>query len=955
MTRILVVALLLSAQERKGPLPPEEARKAIKLDAGLRVELVACEPEVESPVSAQFDENGRLWVVEMLDYPTPDPSKPPLGRVKVLEDGDGDGRYERATVFADQLLLANGVLPWKGGAVVTAAPNVLYLPDADGDLKADRKDVLYEGFATQNPQLRVSQPTLGIDNGIYVANGLRSTRVKKPGGKPIEVNGQDFRFDLIRGAEEAVSGQGQFGLTFDDWGQRFVCTNRNHLNHLPMPNRYFARNPFMPAPEPVRDNNQAGGAARVYPISRNKTLAASHAGTFTASCGVTVYRGDLLPAEYRGSVLTCEPTGNLVHREILTPRGATFDGRPAKPGVEFLASPDEWFRPVNMTHGPDGALYVVDMARSEVEHPEWVPADLRHRYDFSGPKHFGRIWRVVPEGYAGKPPRVAMGKEPAAELVAALESPNAWRRMTAHRLLLERQEAAAVEPLRKHIFQSGEPLARLHSGWLLEGLAKLDVDSVVRLLGDAHPRVRESAVRLSEPFLASPRVHERVLELAGDGDARVRFQVALSLGEWNDPRVVEALARVALGGAEDRWTRLAVASASPERAGRVVKAVLARAEKPSPERLLVVRELSALAGARRDPGEVADLLEALLAQEAVAWPLAALNGLAEGMGRRGAQLGAFLASLPAERKEVAARAKGLLEKAAAVASDAGRSTVDRLDAVRLLAHVPWGAAGPVLATLLESDPLQEVRLAAIAALSAHKGPGVAEALMKPFKRAMPAVRREILEAMGRQPDRVEFLLKEIEAERLAPGELGPALIRQLTNHSKADLRERAKKLLADSLPEERKRVLDRYKAAVGMRGDAARGKAVFQKNCATCHRVGAVGVHVGPDVSDTLSKAKDVLLTDILDPSRAIDNNYVNYIVKKKDGTVLSGFIAAQTASSLTLRRAEGQEDVVLRQDIEEMKSSGISLMPEGLEKGITVEEMADLLAFLKNWRDLPE
>jgi putative membrane-bound dehydrogenase-like protein len=939
----LAALALLQARDVKSPLAPGEALREFRLEAGLRIEPVASEPEIESPVAMAFDEDGRLFVAEMTDYPTAGTGKP-LGKIKLLEDRDGDGRYERSTVFADGLLMVNGVMPWKGGVYVTAAPHILYLKDTDGDGRADLREEAYEGFAVQNPQLRVSFPTLGIDNWIYVANGARGGKIRpvKGPGSPVDIGGQDFRFDPVRIRHEPVTGFGQFGLTFDAWGRRFTCTNRNHVIPIVMPNRYAARNPFLAPPAARTDNQGAGGAARVYPISRNKTLAASHAGHFTASCGVHVYGGDLLPEAFRGAVFTCEPTGNLVHQEILAPNGASFDHRPAREGVEFLASADNWFRPVSLAGGPDGALYVVDFYRAEVEHPEWVPKDLHYRYDWTARKDMGRIWRIVPEKRPPARRPAALSKLPARELADLLSSPNGWTRMTAHRLLLERQDRDAWAPLRQAA-ASADPHARVHAAWLLEGHGALDLDLVLRLLQDPHPRVRENAAKLSERWASASRpVQERLGALADDPDGQVRFHAALVLGAWDDDAVLEPLAKIALSAPDDRWTRLAVASAVPARGGALLGLLLGRTDHAA-----LVRELSALVGARRDPAEVTGVLSGLVSLDARR-QTAVLNGLAEGMARRGAQLGTFLKSADPKGREAA---EGLLAGAAALAADASRPPADRQDAIRLLVHVSWeAAAGPLEKLLGEGQP-QEIRIAAVQALSAHQRPEVAPLLMKSWKTYLPALRREVLEAMSRQPERIDFLLREIEGEKLSGGELGPALIRQLSSHANPRIRERAKKLLG--APEERQLVIDRYKPALAAAGDARRGREVFQKNCASCHRVAGVGTNIGPDVSDTLSKSKEQLLTDVLDPSRAIDNNYVNYVVKTKSGAIFSGFIAVQTASSLTLRRGENQEDVVLRADIEEMRSSGVSVMPEGQEKNIPVEQMADLLAFLKSWRDL--
>jgi putative heme-binding domain-containing protein len=258
-----------------------------------------------------------------------------------------------------------------------------------------------------------------------------------------------------------------------------------------------------------------------------------------------------------------------------------------------------------------------------------------------------------------------------------------------------------------------------------------------------------------------------------------------------------------------------------------------------------------------------------------------------------------------------------------------------------------------LLLLVTEDPAQEVRIAAVRALGAHQNTEVAGLLLKSWRSYTPALRREVTEALLRQPDRIQILFKEIEAGRVKPGDIDSVRVRQLLSHGRPEIRDRAKQLFQASLPADRKEVLARYQEALRLRGDAGRGRGIFQKNCATCHRVAGIGIDVGPDISDSRTKTESALLTDILNPNQAIDNNYINYVVTTKNGKVLTGVIASETAASLTLRRAEGQSDVVLRQDIDEIVSSGVSLMPEGLEKNISVAEMADLLSFLKNWRYL--
>jgi putative membrane-bound dehydrogenase-like protein len=960
---------------RSSSLSPAQALEQLRIAPGLRIELVAAEPEIESPVAMAFDEEGKLWVVEMRDYPNgPAPGQPPQGRIRVLEDRDGDGRYESSRVFADGLLFANGLMPWKGGVVVTAAPHILYLKEGQP------REILYEGFTAKNPQLRVSHPRLGLDNWVYVANGLRGGMVKRhtegrndapDDAKAIDISGRDFRFDLVQGRQEAISGMGQFGNTFDDWGRRFVCYNRVHIQHVVLPNRYLARNPYLAVPVVLEDISEltpgpSGAGGLVYPLSRNWTTSNLHAGRFTAACGISIYRGHLLPAEHQGAAFTCEPTGNLIHEEILSPNGATFRSRPARDKVEFLASPDEWFRPVSLADGPDGALYVVDMYRAVIEHPEFMPPELQQRPDLTLGKERGRIWRIVPKEHKTTALRPNLGRAATVDLVPLLGDANGWRRTTAQRLLLERQDGAAIEPLRKLCRTSDRQLARIHAAWLLEGLKALDADVAARLLSDEHPRVREQALILSERWLPSSAViQKRALVLATDADARVRYQAALSLGEWDNERILPALATIAVAGADDRWTRAALASAVPRRAGALLSALLEPdselTSKVTPGRLALVQELATLVGARQQPEEVAAMLTGLHAlsgtdnrrNAGLRWQTAGLTGLADGMGRRGRQLSDFLHTLPAANRHAAELAEALFARAGAIGTNSKKQPGERVEAVRLLAHARPDAALPILARLLQKESIPEVQLAAVRALAALPSPEVPRLLMKSWTAYTPALRREVAEAMLRQPDRARLLLGEIEAKRVAVGDLDRPSQDRLLKHAQADIRQRAHKVLQASIPEERKQVLERYRQALTSKGDAERGREVFRQNCAACHQIASVGTSVGPDISDTRTKTAAMLLQDILNPNAAIDANYVNYLVVTKSGKEITGILAAESASSITLRRAEGQTDLILRQDIDELRSTGASLMPEGLEKTITIEQMADLIAFLKNWRYL--
>jgi putative membrane-bound dehydrogenase-like protein len=984
----------LTPEVRGSALSPAVSLASMHVAPGLRVELVAAEPQVADPVAIAFDENGRLWVVEMADYPNgPPDGQPPLSRIRLLEDRDGDGQYELSRIFADRILFPNGIQPWHGGVIVTAAPYILYLKDTDGDGRADVEQKLFEGFAALNPQLRVNHPTFGPDNWIYVANGLRGGSVRplatgsdKP-AKSISVSGRDFRFRLAsnntqshdrQGAPalitrqyEPITGMGQFGLTFDDWGRRFVCDNRHHLRLVVMEDRYTGRNPYLAAPSLLDDIPVHGAAAEVFSLGRAWTTSILHAGTFTACCGVHVYRGDLLPEEYRGNAFVCEPPGSLVHRDVLEPAGATLKARRAREGVEFLASTDDWFRPVNLTTGPDGALYVVDMYRAIIEHPEFMPAELKGRPELALGRNRGRIYRIVPDKAPAPAHQPHLSNASAAELVELLEHPNAWWRETAQRLLVERQAREAVASL-DHLLRSTEdPRARVHAAWTLEGLRALETRHVERLLADPNARVREHALQLAEPTLRRDpsELWGKVRALVGDPDARVRFQAVLTLGELpldfknaHQGDYTEALSEVAARDAEDPWTRLAVASAVPEDAALLANRLLVGGgfgalDDASPDRIALMRELFRMVGARRDEGQLDAAFATIFqldAEERLAWQMACLEGMTDGIGSRGGRLDQLVQLVPkSHRKRAEAEVHELFARIADLAVEQNVSVPQRERAVELLRHAPAETALAALVPLLGPNSPRSLELAAIRSLAAHGDERIPELLLARWSTATPPTRREIVAGLLRTPARTRLLLDAVKQKQILPGELTSTEARRLLEHRDAAVKQQAQQLLTTRVPEDRQKVLAQYQAALKLPTDPQRGRALFEKNCAVCHRVAGIGVDVAPDISDSRTRTREALLNDILNPNAAIDSNYVQYTIDTEDGRVLTGIISSETASSVTLRRAENESDTILRQDIASISSSGASLMPEGLEKDIPVEDMAHLIAFLKDWRYL--
>lgn len=967
---VVIVGLLLSrglstacsAEDVKSPLAPAEALKQFQLDPGLTIELVASEPEVIDPVAIRFDEDGRLWVVEMRDYPHgPPEGQPPLSTIRVLEDRDGDGRYETSRLFAEQLLFPTGLQPWQGGLIVTLAEQVVYLKDTDGDGRADQRDVWYQGFVAENPQLRANHPRFGIDNRVYVANGLRGGTVldpRRPDQPAISISGRDFSFDPRSGDCEAVSGNGQFGNAFDDFGNRFVCNNRVPLDHVVLENRYLARNPFLAVPSVLANVAAQGDASRVYPLTQAWTTSNLHAGQFTAACGVEIFRGDALGPEYVGNALVCEPTGSLVHREIVKADGVTFSAKAAAEGREFLASRDSWFRPVNLETGPDGALYVVDMYRAVIEHPQYMPVELQTRPDLHLGDDRGRIYRVRRVAGYEKRARPQWSQASTAKLVAGLGDANSWTRETVARLLYERQDAAAVQPLQELVKSKSPDFARVAALRALDGLQKLQDDALLAALKDSHPRVREQAVVLSEKRLSeSPEVEQAVLGLASDADARVAFRVALAIGGVDASRATSARLATLLARPLDRWVLWAVATARPEAIAPLVSAALTapqfvQADYDSPQ-IGIVEELATIVGARQDAGEIERVLRAGAGTaQGSAAAEASVVGLGRGMARRGSSLADFAAKHASKSADLTGQLDELFRAARLRAVDDQTPEGRRMQAIDLLRYDANEASQAILIGLVVNCPSQQLRAQAASALTLATRDD-AERILSSYATQSPQVRRAILDAMLVRGQPAFVLLEAIETTEIARIELEASREDRLRKHADVLVRSLAARLLTKATPAERKQVLADYQGCLEMEADPRAGRELFRQHCSTCHRIGELGVNVAPDISDSRVKTPAQLLTDVLNPNQAIDNNYVSYTVVTTGGQSHVGIIGAETASSLVLRQAEDKSVTLLRTDIEAIRSNGVSLMPEGFEKTLSRQQVADVISFVKNWRYL--
>lgn len=667
------------------PMSPQDSLKALKLKPGYEATLVAHEPLVQDPVFIDWDAQGRMWVVEMGDYPfapgekTKDGSMgqdkvSPLqaGRVKILTDTNGDGIYDKASLFLDGLKHATSLVPWKNGVFIANIPDIFYAEDTDGDGLCDKRETWFTGFTAGNPQHLVNGFAWGLDGWFYGANGDSGgsiTCVKT--GRQVELGTNDFRFDPRSGEFALEGGRSQYGKWRDDYGNWFGNNNSTIGWHYWLPFRYLEKHPELVIKSVRGTMNEDN---RVFPASPpvRRFNWASAVNTLTSGCSPMPCR----TAEDPNVMLICEPANNLVHRQVLNYTGAhiTSTRHPDDTDSEFIASQDNWFRPTLARTGPDGALYVVDMYRLVLEHPEWIPAEIAKGLDLRAGEDRGRIYRIS---------RISMPQTtmPVADPVAAMASPNGWVRDTAHRLLLERNDTSAIPALKKLAVDASRPMVRIQAAFTTMQLGGMSAEDVFTSIKPQSPHIRAAAL---------------------------------------------------------------------------------------------------------------------------------------------------------------------------TATDAKRNDVF-------------------------SD--QE------------------KTLLQPTKTS-PVV---------------------------------AATLPTIINHN------------AD-----RQKVVARYITdTASLQGDAKRGSAVFQKVCLVCHKVRDLGVEVGPDLTTVATKPREQLIEAIFDPNRAVEQRNAATQVTKKDKSLLVGQLVSETPGNLTLRLPGGAEILILRTDVETLKTLTTSLMPEGLESVLSAQDVADVLAFI--------
>lgn len=947
-------------------LSPDESLAAIEVRPGMRVELVACEPLIEDPVAFDWGPDGRLWVAEMCDYPNGlDGEGKPGGKIKVLSDRDGDGRYDHADLFLDEVPFPNGIKVWAGGALITAAPDLFYAADTDGDGRADHREVLYRGFVEGNQQHRANGLRWGLDNWLHVANGDSGGVIKSlKTGDEVSMSGRDLRIEPRSGRLAAVSGQTQFGRDRDDWDNWFGGNNSEPMWHYVLDERYLRRNPHFAAPDSRRLVPVEPGASPVFPISR--TLARFNdfdkADRFTSACSPIVYRDELLGPEFVGSAFVCEPVHNLVHREVVTSQGVSFTSRRAddEQRSEFFASRDSWCRPVMIRTGPDGALWIADMYRLIIEHPTWIPAEWQAKFDLRDGHDRGRIYRVFPADKQPRPlPR--LDRLDTQGLVAALDSPNGWQRDTVQQLLVALADPAAVPWLEKMASDSPRPQARVQALCTLDGLQALTAAQVTRALADPHPGIRRHAIRLAESLLnRDSDLAEAVLALVPDPNPHVKLQLACTLGEWASERTGGPLAQLALDQlahdrAGDKYMLAAVLSSlRSENVGPFFAELLQRSPPTGPP-LAVIEPLLAVATKLGNRPALEKVLGSIVGPtdddpagakldrgQVELWRLAAVAAVVEA-----------LANQPDERwkRQITKQLAPIHRHATTRVAQNDAPVEERVVAMRMFARglSPVEAEVATLGGLLAPQHPAEIQAAAVAALGRFDERAAARTLLSDWATRTPDLRAQILDALLGREEWTAELLDAVQHGAVLPAHVDARRRQQLARHTSDSIRNRAEKLLSVATDSDRQRVLKEFEAALTLEGNGESGRAVFTKHCAKCHRMEGVGVAVGPDLTALTDRSPEALLVAILDPNRAVEDKFLDYVVVTEDGRQVTGMLVTETGTAITLLGPDGKQQALLRNQIDQLVATGKSLMPDGVEKDVKPQDVADLIAWIRS------
>ena len=994
---VFLLATLFGCRENStlssGGVEAKDALATFQVADGFKIEMIASEPLIADPVDMEIDEYGRMYVVEMHGYPL---DKSGSGNIIVLTDENGDGTMDKRHVFTDKLTLPTSILRWKKGVMVTDAPNLLYLEDTDGDFKADVVDTLLHGFALSNPQHNVNSPVYGLDNWIYIAHeGSVSTREYKeefgdegseiifPGDPsapklPKNANGRSVRFKPDEKLIEMLSGRCQFGHTFDKWGHLFGSNNSNQGYHQVIASRYFQRNPLLTSADAVHNMSDHLNAAEVFPTTTHPDRQIlTNVGVMTSACGLTSYLGGAFPAPYNGNItFIAEPVSNLVHVDVLRDSGASFTASRILQNKEFLSSTDAWSRPVNMYVGPDGALYVLDYYRRVIESPEWMSEEAIKAGNLYDGSDKGRIFRITPKEAkaADWTKGLKLGDASDDELVKYLADRNNWWRLNAQRLLVDRKGKSSV-PALIEMTQSASTMGRLHALWTLEGLGELKAEQIEKALRDSVSGIRQTAIQLAEMHLTeTPALAKSLLKLRKDPNEKVRFQLLLALGFDQSAEAAAARNELLFSDINDKWVQIAALSASASQTPSLLKEVLRRFDPENGSYSSLVERLTSMIAMGGNANEIHRLIEqscSPVADKQAIKNAAILQGLATGLNAKKGSVkipqtdeellvNTFFTRASMEMRKASLlvlKASGItnpefkaeaLDKAAALMCNTAEDYRKRADAIEFLMLDDPSPYEDQIKKLIVPAEQPVVQLAALKTFSKIKGTEVSKYVIKQWPVLTPEIRDEAIGTFLVDSLRIVLLIDALEQDIIKPSSVSFPRSVQLMQNKNDVLRSRARTLFT-KIEREREKINKEYKKSLELTGDPLKGKQAYVQNCALCHQVrGKFGIAIGPDLGTIHNWLKEDILANVLDPNLSISSGFDMWNVELSNGETVQGMIASETPTAITLRNNGKLDRTVNRSDIKVLQAMNSSAMPTGFEKSIDHQQMADLLAFLR-------
>ena len=970
LSNIVHCGITTAEQDFSGELPripassPESALKSFTVADGFEIQPVASEPLVASPVAIEWDAEGRLYVCEMRGYS--EDRDAGLSRIRRLEDTDQDGVFDTSVIYADGLLWPTALFPYKGGLFVGDAPNLYYFRDEDQDGKAEKKKVVLTGFGTSNVQGLMNSFRWGLDNRIHIACSSAAGKVGRPDSdERIEVRGRDLAFNPDTFEIELTSGGGQHGMVFDDWGRKFVSSNSNHIQQVMYEDHYLKRNPYLKAP-PARISIAADGPqAEVYRTSpvepwrivRTRLRVGGTvpgpvegggraAGYFTGATGVTIYRGDAWPPEWKGLAIIGDVGSNLVHRKKIDSSNAQFVAHRIDEKSEFVNSSDIWFRPAQFANAPDGTIYIIDVCREVIEHPKSLPPMIKKHLDLTAGRDRGRIYRIAPSNYQYRPTPNLRAAD-TSQLVGLLDHPNAWHRETAARLLYEQKHPETTAELNAKRKANPSPLGQVHLLYALAGQGELSRQAIIAALQHQHPQVRRHALKLAEQLASHPKMEQQLLSLASDPSLEVRIQLAFSAAALPAELKIPLLERVIASGPGDRWLETAVLSSLSEGNAELFAKLVQNKSFRSEAAGRFLATLATQIGQQNQPSNIDLAIKQVpaLPASSASFTLPVLGSLTAYRSRKNHYLQQLsqqgkLSTLD-DLKEKLVRAAGV------AAQNADVAVAERVAATKSMRFGKLERVSAPLTALISNRQPHLVSQAAIETLGTFSSPKIADPLLLAWSKLSPKLRATATEVLFARNDRLTQLFDNVDSDKISLADIGTPRLQIAAKSRDAKIKSRASKYLANMGSGDRSKILTKYQPALAMDADVARGRKLFTQHCSVCHKLNGIGHEIGPNLASIRTRGAETILVNVIDPNREVNPQYLNYVLLTQDGRAMTGMVAAETASSVTLRRAESASDTILRVDIEELKSTGLSIMPEGMEKSINVQDMADIISFL--------